>query len=235
MPDEREVRGLLALLLLTDARRATRTDAGRAGCCCSRSRTARSGTGPRSPRAARWCSARCAAAGPGRFALQAAIAAAARRGADLRGHRLAAGAGASTTSCCGSGRRRWWRSTGRWRCPMVDGPEAALAELDAARARRPAGRLPLPARHQGRPAAPARPPGRGGGRLPGRARAGRQRGRARLPGPPPRRGQRLGLPHDGQQAPLAEGRGAVFLTSDEARRRSAEGARREGAPSSGPQ
>jgi ATP-binding cassette subfamily B protein len=37
-----------------------------------------------------------------------------------------------------------------------------------------------------------------------------------------------------QQHSLVAGRGAVFLTSDEARRRSAEGARREGSAHSGP-
>ena len=39
--------------------------AGRAGCCCSRNRTGRSGTGPPSTRAPRWSARRCAAAAPG--------------------------------------------------------------------------------------------------------------------------------------------------------------------------
>ena len=60
MPDEREVRGLLALLLLTDARRATRADAD-GGCCCWPTRTGPGGTGPRSPKGLRWCPLRCAA------------------------------------------------------------------------------------------------------------------------------------------------------------------------------
>ena len=74
MPDEREVRGLLALLLLTDARRATRADAdGRLLLLADQDRS-------------RWDQAAIAEGGalvvealrggrPGRFALQAAIAA----------------------------------------------------------------------------------------------------------------------------------------------------------------
>jgi RNA polymerase sigma factor (sigma-70 family) len=48
MPDEAEVRGLHALLLATDARRATRVDAD--GSCSCRTRTGRSGTRPRWPK-----------------------------------------------------------------------------------------------------------------------------------------------------------------------------------------
>ena len=44
MPDEPEVLGLLALLLLTDARRAGAHDRRRATWCCSPTRTARAGT-----------------------------------------------------------------------------------------------------------------------------------------------------------------------------------------------
>ena len=50
MPDEPEALGLLALLLLTDARAATRTDA-RAASCCWPTKTARAGTARRSRRA----------------------------------------------------------------------------------------------------------------------------------------------------------------------------------------
>ena len=57
---------------------------------------------------------------------------------------------------------------------MAAGPAAGLAELTSLERRRPAGRLPVPARRQGRPAPPAGPGGRGRGRVPGRARAHRQ-------------------------------------------------------------
>ena len=72
MPDEPEVHGLLALMLLHDARRAARFAA--ASSCCSPTRTARCGTRRRSSAGARLLDARsrCAAAGP--YVLQAAIA-----------------------------------------------------------------------------------------------------------------------------------------------------------------
>ena len=44
LPADREAAGLLALLLVHHARRATRTDAARAAACGSRTRTARAGT-----------------------------------------------------------------------------------------------------------------------------------------------------------------------------------------------
>ena len=44
MPDEPEVMGLLALMLLVEARRAARTDARTASSCCSPTRTAPRGT-----------------------------------------------------------------------------------------------------------------------------------------------------------------------------------------------
>ena len=63
MPDEPEVHGLLALMLLHDARRDARFDEA-ASSCCSPTRTRRAGTRRRSPRAARRSTARsrCAAA-----------------------------------------------------------------------------------------------------------------------------------------------------------------------------
>ena len=56
--------GLLALMLLHDARREARIDGRRAISCCSRIRIARAGTGRRSTRAWRWSTRRCAAAPP---------------------------------------------------------------------------------------------------------------------------------------------------------------------------
>ena len=44
MPDEPEVAGLLALMLLVESRRAARVDAGRRRWCCSPTRTGRCGT-----------------------------------------------------------------------------------------------------------------------------------------------------------------------------------------------
>jgi RNA polymerase sigma-70 factor (ECF subfamily) len=112
MPDEREVRGLLALLLLTDARRATRsTSDGRLALLQEQDRSAwdraaiAEGTAlvvgadtpaaspcrPRSPRCTR------------------------RRHPTPRptGTRCAG----SMTNCCGSGPRRWSSSTGAWQRP----------------------------------------------------------------------------------------------------------------------
>ena len=179
MPDEREVRGLLALLLLTDARRATRVDRGRAAGAAARTRTAAAGTAAAIARgAARWCSMRCAAAGPGRFALQAAIAALhaeAPTYAETDWPQIVAALRPLLLA---------------WPSPVValnravgavhgrDGPAAGLAA--AGRARRwAAGRVPLPAGRPGRPAAPAGPAGGGRGGVPRGAGAGRQRGRAR--------------------------------------------------------
>ena len=101
MPDSADVRGLRALLLVTDARRATRTDA--AGRLLRLSEQDRS----------RWD--------------RAALAVAGRRAEPGR----AAGDGRRTAGGAGRGR--------------------------AAQRRRPAVRLPVPARDQGRPARPARP------------------------------------------------------------------------------
>ena len=153
-----------------------------AGCCASRSRTAPRGTATLIAEADRLVVGR-AARRPAR-ALHAA-------GGDRRAARRR--------------RRATRRPTGRrsstlydellrvWPSPvvalnravavsMVDGPEAALAEVEALeRDGRLAGYRYLPA-DQGRPAAPPRPRRRGGRRLPGGARAQRQRGRAGVPG-----------------------------------------------------
>ena len=148
MPDEREVRGLLALLLLTDARRATRTDAaGRLLLLEDQDR-------------AQWDRAAIeegislvpgALRGgcPGRFALQAAIAAlhaeapsyattdwpqvlAALRGAAAG--LAVAGGGAEP----GGGAGRWWtarrRRWPRWTSSSQDGRLAGYRYLPAAKA-----------------------------------------------------------------------------------------------------
>ena len=175
MPDEPEVLGLLALMLLTESRRAARTSRGRRRWCCSPTRTA-----------SRWDRALIAEGQalvrqclrrdqPGPYQIQAAInavhsdaptAAATDWGQILR----------STTSCWSSRRARWSALNRAVAVAEVDGPAAALAlvdELDLGRL------LPVP-RDPRRPAAAAGPPGRGGRRLRHRDRADRQRGRARL-------------------------------------------------------
>ena len=60
MPDEREVRGLLALMLLHHSRRDARVGRAAASWCCSRTRTARAGTPTRSREGLRLAGARAA-------------------------------------------------------------------------------------------------------------------------------------------------------------------------------
>ena len=182
LPGHGEVAGLLALILLTDARRGARVDAGRAGCSCSPTRTARSGTGPRSPRALPWSARRCAGR-PGPVRAAGGDRGRPRRGAALRRHRLAAD------------RRAVRPALRRWPSPVValnravavgfaDGPAEGLAALDALAASRSwpvTATCPPPGRTSC--AASADPRGAAGVR--GGAAADRQRRRARLPGRAP--------------------------------------------------
>ena len=114
VPGDGEVAGLLALMLLTDARRPARTDAdraagpaGRAGPLPLGRPAGRGGGGAGRPDAG---------PGPGR-----AVPAAggdrrpARRGADRRRTPTGRRSSPSTTCCCGSRPGRWSPSTGRWR------------------------------------------------------------------------------------------------------------------------
>ena len=171
-----EAAGLLALLLCHEARRGTRTDAD--------GRLLRLAEQDRS----RWDRERIAeadalivgalrAGGSGRFLLQAAIAA------------LHAQAPSSAETDWPQILELYDALLRVWPSPVValnravalaevEGPQAALRV--GRRARRP-GRLPLPALHPRRPALPFGPPRRGGGRLPGRARAHRQHRRTRVP------------------------------------------------------
>ena len=64
LPDEPEARGLLALMLLHDARREARVGPGRRGRSCSTTRTGRAGTPAGSPRARRSWKARCPSDAP---------------------------------------------------------------------------------------------------------------------------------------------------------------------------
>ena len=108
LPDEREVAGLLALLLVHHARAATRVDdAGRLLRLSEQDRL--SWDAGAIAEADALVVAALRAGPPGRFTLQAAIAGAARAGADLRGDRLAAAAGALRRAAAASGRHRWSR------------------------------------------------------------------------------------------------------------------------------
>ena len=88
MPDEPEAVGLLALMLLTDARRPARTAPPTARWCASPTRTAPRGTATSSPRATTLVRACLRRNQPGPFQIQAAIAAVHADAADRRGHRL---------------------------------------------------------------------------------------------------------------------------------------------------
>ena len=91
MPDEREVRGLLALILLSDARATYAGRRGRATWCCSRSKTARKWDADQIAR--RRCARRRRVARRGSRPVRSpgGDCGRARRGQDLRRHRLAAG------------------------------------------------------------------------------------------------------------------------------------------------
>jgi RNA polymerase sigma-70 factor, ECF subfamily len=189
MPDDREVRGLLALLLLTDARRVTRTAAdGRLLLLeeQDRSRWDRQAIGE----GRQLVDEALRRGRPGRFALQAAIAAVHAEAPsypdtdwpEVRGlyDLLLAvwpslpGGGAQP----GGRRRHGPRPSSRAGRPGGD------------RRRPPPRDLPLPGGHPRRPATPPRPsPGRRPG-LPNRAHPGHQRRREGLPHPATRRSHR---------------------------------------------
>ena len=125
MPDESEVRGLLALLLLTDARRATRcAPDGRLLLLEEQDRS--QWDRPAIDEGTALVRAALRGGRPGRFALQAAIAALHARGPGVRRHRLAADRAVCTTCSRGPGPRPWSRSTGRSPWPWPTGPEAGL-------------------------------------------------------------------------------------------------------------
>ena len=101
MPDEPEALGLLALMLLHDARRAARVDA--AGDLVPLEEQDRTPVGHgRDRRGPRICSTpRCGAADPGPYQVQAAIAACHATAPDAARHRLGARSPRSTASSCG--------------------------------------------------------------------------------------------------------------------------------------
>ena len=131
MPDEPEALGLLALLLLTESRRAARTAPD--GTIVLLPDQDRTRVGPRrsSPKARRSC-ARCLRRNtPGPYQIQAAINAVHSDAADRGRHRLAPDRRSSTTSSSRSRRARSSRSTARSRSPRSTGPDPALAIVDA--------------------------------------------------------------------------------------------------------
>ena len=174
----REVAGLLALMLLTDARRAARTGPdgeliplAEAGSHALGSRGDRGGHRARSPR-------RCRKGSVGAYQLQAAIAARARRSGARRGHRLAADPRAVRPADADvrqpDGRRSTTRSPPRW----STAPRRPGAARGARRGRAP--RRPLPARRRPRASArDGRRSPRGDRALPGGGRTDRERAGAR--------------------------------------------------------
>ena len=153
LPDDGEVAGLLALMLLTDARRAGADPRRRRRWSRSPSRTAAAGTGPRSPRASRWSPTRWRTRPLGPYQLQAAIAAVHDEAAARRGHRLAADPRAVRAARARSRPTRWSRSTGRSRSRWSTARTPAstlLATLDAD------DRVAEPPPTRRRPRAPAR-------------------------------------------------------------------------------
>ena len=96
LPDEPEVAGLLALMLLTEARRPARTT-GTARSSPWPSRTARAGTAASSRRAPLWPRPRSEHRPMGEYTAQAAVAALHDAALTLRGHRLGPDPRRSTT------------------------------------------------------------------------------------------------------------------------------------------
>ncbi len=179
LPGDREAAGLLVLLLVHEARRATRTDSdGRLLRLEEQDRSA--WDREQIAEADRLLVETLRAGPPGRFTVQAAIAA------------LHAQAPSYDATDWPQILTLYDLLLQIWPSPvaalnravalaMVDGPEAALAEVEALeRDGRLTGYRYLPST-QGRPAAPPRPRRRGRDRLPGRARALRQHGRAGVP------------------------------------------------------
>ncbi len=179
LPDETGVTGLLALMLLVDARSATRVDehgelvaAGRPGPLALGSCPGRRGPRTRDGGARR--------RSPDRYAVEAAIAAVHCRGADAGRKPTGSRSSGSTTCSNGSGPHRSCGSTGPSPSACVTGRRRTARDRAAAR-RAGAVDLPLPRGGAGRLPRPARSVGRGGSGVRGGPDARRQRGREHVP------------------------------------------------------
>ena len=186
MAGEPEVQGMLALMLLHDARRPARVDEDGDLVTLedqdrSRWDTAEIGEGRALLETA------LSQGRPGAYQIQAAIVAchvtAAGRGRHGLGRDRPALRPAETADAVARGRAQPRDSRGHG--PGTGHGTGAGGRPGRDRA---AGRLPPPARHPGRPAPPARPDGRGGGRLPAGPGAGQHRRRAPVPDPAAGRG-----------------------------------------------
>ena len=136
LPDDGEVAGLLALMLLTDARRPARTGPGRRADPDGRAGPQPLGRRRTSPKAWPSSPARCPAAPTGPYQLQAAIAAIHDEAPSADGDRLAADRGAVRAAAAdrrqpGGGAQP--RRRGR---PWSHGPDAGLELLDKLDSRR---------------------------------------------------------------------------------------------------
>ncbi len=179
-PDDGEVAGLLALMLLTDARRAARTGPdGELIPLDEQDRTLWDRDAIAEGVAL--LTATLPRGAVGAYQLQAAIAARARRGGAAPRTPTGRRSSRSTACCSACPTTRWWRSTTRsprrW-CTARRRGSSALDALDAGRAPR----RPPPARRGAR--APARAGGRPRGRhrvLPARGRAHDEHAGAELP------------------------------------------------------
>ncbi len=185
MPDEPEALGLLALMLLHDARRAGRVDA-RGDLVPLDEQDRSRWDGDAIADGVAVLDAAMRRERPGPYQLQAAIAAChatAREAADTDWAEIAALYGA-LARFVPSPVVELNRAVA---VAMADGPAAGLARVDAARGDRRAARVPPAPRDARRPVAAARPQRGGRGRVPLGARAHHQRRRAPVPRTPPRR------------------------------------------------
>ena len=185
LPDDGEVAGLLALMLLTDARRAARTGPDGALVPLAEQDRGRWDTdvdrrGRRAGHRRRWRAARSARTSCRRRSPPCTT----RR----RAPRTPTGRRSSpSTSCSSASRRtRWSRSTAPSRWRWCDGPRAGLELARDARRDEPARRPPPPRRGPRAPARAGRRPRRRPRRLPDGGPAHDQPPRAALPRSPRR-------------------------------------------------
>ena len=190
MPDEPEAVGLLALMLLHDARRVGARRRATAISCRSKSRTAVSGTATRSRRRSTCSRPRCAAAGPVRIRCRPRSPRATRP-RPTRPAPTGTRSPASTASSPKMNDSPVVELNRAVAVAMADGPEAGLVIVDALDASGALDGLP-PARRRPAPiccaasAAATKPPTRTGSR----SSLATQRRRTALPQPAARRGWR---------------------------------------------